>query len=158
MGLISRQERAFFQIHSSNVKDDLITINNYYISLLKEIGEEKGYKFIFPLMMLNIQGAKQSMIFNSGSLSKANQQLKDLIDSVTESMSETQFNKYLDIISENYDIRESEWNKLEEQLDDSENGFFLPLPTGFSTGSDYRKDYFESWIDGTKNRLSNYQD
>lgn len=158
MGLISRQERAFFQLHSSDVKDGVITMNNYYISLLKEIGEEKGYKFIFPLLMLNIQGTKQRMINDLGSYSKANIAIKEVIEMVTESMAEKQFSNYVDLVSQKYDDKESEWEKLEEQLEDSENGFFLPLPTGFSTGSDYRKNYFESWIDGTKNRLSNYRD
>jgi len=157
MGLISRQEGGFFRFHSSDSKSHLTTMNNYYIQLLKEITEEKGYKFIFPLIMTNFSKAKQSVIDMKGSFTKANSTMKRVIENTTESQAEDFFERYMDEITQEYDRKESQWDELEKQTEITENGFFLPLPTEYSSVSDYRKDFFNSWIDGTKNNLSDYQ-
>jgi len=107
--------------------------------------------------MTNFSKAKQSVIDMKGSFTKANSTMKRVIENTTESQAEDYFERYMDEITQKYDRKESQWDELEKQTEITENGFFLPLPTEYSSVSDYRKDFFNSWIDGTKNNLSDYQ-
>ena len=154
MSLILMGNHAFPKFQSKDGLNEE-TMNNMYVEILEELQEERGSKFIIPMLASNLIGTANQLIEQS-SRSSAVELMKKVLQSQGEEESEETFEKWLKVVEEKIEGKLYDFNWNEDNLEiDEENGWFFPLNPEYTSPEDFRKSFFSSWINRAKQSLEN---
>ncbi len=122
-------------------------INKVYMDCIKELIDERGYRFIFPIVLTSwregVHQAQRNMMSNR----KGTEAVSKYLRNSTEEEAKMGYEKWLKEMGERFELASDAQQVVKEGLRIDENGWFFPLPEKFSTPAEYRNHYYSSWIE-----------
>jgi hypothetical protein len=152
--------RMLVQPNSRDFNSNWETHNEVYISLIRELAEEKGVEYLIPLLLLDTQDRIDEIQRYSMRPSKT-QTLKILQKNVLELRKKPMelleiYEVWEEWLERKYNKRDKEFEWIDENIQKEENRWFLPLPPNMNSPREVQENHFKGWIESVLNRIEDY--
>jgi len=152
----NRRNHFFLPSYTDNTLS-YSTFNEIYLSIVRELVNEKGVSFILPLILFDKEDRIRTLAYNS--ISEGKSQLGKHILSLKNNPTELHnlYERWENRVEEHYRKSDKKFEYLDDNLEIREDSWFLPIPDGFTTKEELIKLEFDAWTNSGLRSIDDYK-